>query len=66
MEVSIKRRKDDIVGVATKVKRQVLYVRATGILNGKSEVKIEDEIRDTYECVIKIALFLNIFVALFI
>ena len=35
-EVS-KRRKNDIVDVATRVKHQVLYVRVTSILNSRSE-----------------------------
>ena len=37
-----KRRKNDIVGVATRVKHQVLYVRTTSIPNVKSDVIIDD------------------------
>ena len=44
-----------MVGVAIRVKHQVLYVRSISILNGRSNVKIYDEIKVTYECVIKIA-----------
>ena len=43
-----------MAGVAIRVNHQVLYVRSTSILNGRSDVKIYDEIRVTYECVIKI------------
>ena len=43
------------------VKHQVLNVRVTSIQNGRSDVKIDDEIRATYECVIKITQFLNSF-----
>ena len=45
MEESIKRRNSDIVGVATRVKIKVLYVRVTRILNNKSDVTIYDEIK---------------------
>ena len=44
----------DIIGVATRVKHQVLYVRVTSISNGRSDVKIDDEIKVIYECAIKI------------
>ena len=45
-EVSIKENKRyDIVGVATKVKQQVLYVKVTIILNGRLNVKIYNKIR---------------------
>ena len=56
MEVSIKekKRKDDITSVDARVKQQVLNVRVTGILNGRLDIKIYNEIRVTYECVIKI------------
>ena len=43
-----------IVGVATRVNHQILYVRAASISNGKSDIKIDDEIRVTYDSVIKI------------
>ena len=44
----------DIVCVASIAKHQLLYVRVTSILNDRSDVKIDDEIRVTYKCVIKI------------
>ena len=44
----------DIVHVATRVKHQVLYVRATSILNVKSDVIIDDEVRVLENCAIKI------------
>ena len=44
-EVSIKRRKNDIVDVASRMNHQVLYTKATSILNSRSNVKIDDEIR---------------------
>ena len=49
-----KRSKDDIVRAAKRVKHQALYVRITSILNVKLDVIIDDEIRVTYDCVIKI------------
>ena len=49
-----KSRKADIFGVATRLKRRVLYVRVTRILNSRSDVKNDDEIRIIYKCVIKI------------
>ena len=42
-----------------------LYIRITGILNGKSDVKIHDEIKVTFESAIYKTWFLNIFVDLF-
>ena len=36
------------------MKSRVLYVRVASILNGRSDVKIYDEIKVTYECIIKI------------
>ena len=44
-EVSIKSRTNDIVDVASRVNHQVLYTKTTSILNGRSNVKIYDEIR---------------------
>ena len=44
----------DIVGVATRMKHQVLYARVESIHNIKSNVKIDDEIRVIYEFFIKI------------
>ena len=41
-----------IVGVAKRVKHQVLYVRATSILKCRSDVKIDEEIKIIYDCVI--------------
>ena len=53
-EVSIKRRTNDIVDVASRVNHQVLYTRATSILNGRSNVKIDDEIRFILECFMRV------------
>ena len=55
-EVSINKRKDDIVNVATRVKHQVSNAKITSILNCRSDVKkIYDKINNIYEFVIKIA-----------
>ena len=51
----------DIIIVAKRVKHQVLYVLVTSILNGRSDVKIYDEIKATYECANRITSFLNSF-----
>ena len=41
----IKRRKDGIVGVATRVKHQVFfYVRVSSISKGRSDIKIDNKI----------------------
>ena len=53
-EVSIKRRTNDIVDVASRVNHQVLYTKATSILNGRSNVKIDDELRFILECVMRV------------
>ena len=45
---------DDIVGVATRVKKPALNVIVTTILNGKSDVKIYDKVIVTYDFAIKI------------
>ena len=61
-EVSIKELvRHYIVRVASRVKYQVLYVRTTSILNGRSDLKFYDEIKVKYENLTKITLFINIF-----
>ena len=47
----------NIVDVATRVKHQVSYVRVTSIPNDRLDIKIDDEIRVTYDCVIKMTFF---------
>ena len=44
---------NDIVGVDTRVNHQVLYVWVARTMDGKSDVKINDEIKVTYESIIK-------------
>ena len=50
--IPFSKKNECIIGVATRVKHQVLYVRVARILNVRSDVKIYDEIKVTYECVI--------------
>ena len=44
----------DMKGVITKIKHQVCYVKIIDIVNSRDDIKIGEEIRVTYDCIIKI------------
>ena len=41
-------------GIITKIKHQVCYVKIINIVNSRDDIKIGEEIRVTYDCIIKI------------
>ena len=44
----------DMKGIITKIKHQVCYVKIIDIVNSRDDIKIGEEIRVTYDCIIKI------------
>ena len=46
-------------GTITKIKHQVCYIKIIDIVNSRDGIKIGEEIRVTYDCIIKIAYLKN-------
>ena len=44
----------DIKGKVTKIKHQVCYVVITEVINSRDDIKVGEEIRVTYDCILKI------------
>ena len=43
-----------MMGIITKIKYQVCYVKIINIVSSRDDIKIGEEIRVTYDCIIKI------------